>query len=260
MTSTSTDTAALVRFPELFETLSTRLDALASAIVAESDDEELLELAEKLRTVVKEATDVIETVNFERLPDAIDGEELPDAIDAERLADALEASDATEMIDLAELYEAIDIWELWKTVDLPALRKEGEELNVELADLLGNGDGTSDGEDDEMIDGTVGALLGAESRQQAIVQRLDAVIDAFRVALCETHATVRRLYEANQRDRSRGSRLRARNPTGRSTMPRGPLAASASTRVSTVPRRVRHSRTKGRSRVYGRRFEHVRGR
>ncbi|KYH25087.1 hypothetical protein HAPAU_29080 [Halalkalicoccus paucihalophilus] len=252
MTSRSTDNDP-VSLPEL-------LDALTATIVAESDDEDLVAFAEKLRTVVEEATDVVETIDFERLPDAIDGEELPDAIEAEKLADALENGDATEMIDLAELYEAVDLLELWKTVDLPALREEGEELNVELTDLLGTEDESSEDEDGGMFDEAVDTLLGAESRQQALVSRLDAAIDAFRVALFETHATVRRLYEANQRDHDRGDHSRSRRPTTRSTMPRGPLVDSASTRVSTVPRRVRHSRTKGRSRVYGRRFERVGGR
>lgn len=257
MTSTSTDSAPVL-LPELLETLSNRLDALAASIVAESDDEDLVAFVEKLRTVLEEATDVIDTIDFEGLPDAIDGEELPDAIDVERLADALESGDATEMIDLAELYEAVDLLELWRTVDLPALRKEGEELNVELTDLLGTED-ESAGEDGGMFDETVDALLGAESRQQALVHRLDAAIDVFRVALLETHATVRHLYEANQRDHGRENRSRSRRQTTRSTMPRGPLVDSASTRLSTVPRRVRHSQTKGRSRVYGRRFERVGG-
>ncbi|MCL7416603.1 MAG: hypothetical protein M8354_02030 [Halalkalicoccus sp.] len=203
MTSRSTDNGP-VSLPELLEALSNRLDALAATIVTESDDEDLVAFAEKLRTVVEEATDVIETIDFERLPDAIDGEELPDAIEAEKLADALESGDATEMIDLAELYEAVDLLELWKTVDLPALREEGEELNVELTDLLGTEDESSEDEDGGMFDEAVDTLLGAESRQQALVSRLDAAIDAFRVALLETHATVRRLYETNQRDRDRG--------------------------------------------------------
>ncbi|MDL5363283.1 hypothetical protein [Halalkalicoccus sp. NIPERK01] len=254
MTHPSSDPVTLARLPALIETLSERLEALTSAIVAESDDEEVVELAETLWTVVEEAIDVIETVDFEGLPDAIDGDELPDAIEVEKLADALETGDATEAVDLAELHEAIDLWKLWEAVDVPALRTESEELEAEIAVALGD---EEDAGGTSVVDETANALFTAESRQRALQQRLDAALDAFRVRLLETHLRVRRLYDANRRNPGGSGAHRPRR--GR-TMPRGPLPDSASTRASTVPTRARHSRTKGRPRIYGRRFERMCGR
>lgn len=262
--------AVLVRLPALLEELSVRLEALKSAIVAGTDDETVIEVAEGLWTIVDEALDVLETVDFEELPEAIDVEELPDAIEAERLSSAIQAGDASRAIDLAELYEAVDLRELWRAVDLSALRKEERELREEIerflednGEAIGVDDGSPSDEDEDgesaLLRETANALLSAEGRQQALQQRIGEAIDAFRRTLLETHATVRRLYEANRRklggsDRRSGSR----NPTARSTRSPGPLPDSISTRVSTVPRRVRHSRTKPRPRIYGRRFERVR--
>lgn len=259
----------LVRLPALLEVLSVRLEALKSAIVAEADDETVIEVAEGLWTIVDEALDVLETIDFEELPDAIDFEELPDAIEAEKLSSAIEAGDAARAIDLAELYEAVDLRELWRAVDLAALRREERELREvierfleENGEAIGADDGSASDDENgesELLRNTANVFLGAESRQQALQQRIGKAIDAFRVALLETHATVRDLYEANQRKLGgSGRHSGSRNPTARSTRSRGPFPDSISTRVSTVPRRVRHSRTKPRPRIYGRRFERVR--
>ena len=261
--------AVLVRLPALLEVLSVRLEALTSVIVAEADDETVIEVAEGLWTIVDEALDVLETIDFEELPEAIDFEELPDAIEAEKLSSAIQAGDAARAIDLAELYEAVDLRELWRAVDLAALRKEERELREvierffeENGEAIGADDGSaSDDENGEsaFLRNTANVFLGAESRQQALQQRIGKAIDAFRIALLETHATVRDLYEANQRKLGgSGRHSGSRNPTARSTRSRGPFPDSISTRVSTVPRRVRHSRTKPRPRIYGRRFERVR--
>ncbi|WP_336343407.1 hypothetical protein [Halalkalicoccus ordinarius] len=260
----------LVRLPELLEVLSVRLEALKSAIVAEADDETVIEIAEGLWTIVDEALDVLETIDFEELPDAIDFEEFPDAIEAEKFSSAIQAGDAARAIDLAELYEAVDLRELWRAVDLTSLRKEERELREEIerfleenGEAIGADDGSASDDDEngesDLLRNTANAFLGAESRQQALQQRIGKAIDAFRVALLETHATIRDLYEANQRKLGgSGRHSGSRNPTARSTRSRGPLPDSISTRVSTVPRRVRHSRTKPRPRIYGRRFERVR--
>jgi hypothetical protein len=266
------ETDLLVRLPELLEELSVRLEALKSAIVAETDDEAVIEAAEGLWTIVDEAIDVLETIDFEELPEAIDFEELPDAIEADKLSSALESGDAAAAIDLAELYEAVDLRELWRAVDLPALRKEEHELEEVIAqfleengDVLGSGDDGSvsggDGDEESGFDlaDATSVFRGAESRQQALQQRIGKAIDAFRITLLETHETIRHLYEANQQRLGQADhRSGSRNPTARSTLSPGPLPDSISTRVSTVPRRVRHSRTKARPRIYGRRFERVR--
>lgn len=253
----ATTTADQSQLPALLGTLSTRLEELESSVTDGNDDEAVVTTAEELWTILEEAIDVIETIDFEGLPDAIDAEALPEAIDADRLADALETGDATEALDLAALYEALDLRKLWQAVDVPALRKEEHELQAEIDSFLGK-----DGSEDEssepgksVIDETTKSLASAESRQQLLQAKIGAAIDAFRAALLEAHLRSRRLYEANRQSFDRSN---SRNPSLTATMPRGPLPASASTRVSTVPTRARHSHTKGRPRIYGRRFERIR--
>lgn len=255
-------TPTLTHLPRILTELSPRLEAFKSTIVTEADDDAVIEAAEALWTILDEAIDVLETIDFEELPEAVDGEELPDAIEVEKLPIAVETGNAVDAIDLAELHEAIDLRKLWKAVDLPALRKEHGELAAEIEAFLENDEDANESDDDEAddegrfdVEGTVTGLFSAESRQQALQQRIGEAIDAFRVGLLETHATIRRLYEANQRKLGRTD---SRNPTARSTLSRGPLPDSISTRVSTVPQQVRHSRTKVRPRIYGRRFERVR--
>lgn len=253
-------TADQSRLPTLLGTVSTRLEEFETAVTDGSDDETVATTAEELWTILEEAIDVIETIDIEGLPDAIDVEALPEAIDADRLADALETGDATEALDLAALYEAVDLWTLWQAVDVPALRKEEHELQAEIDSFLGKEESENGSEDagesgTSMIEETAKSLAGAESRQQLLQSRIGAAIDAFRAALLGAHLRSRRLYEENRRSFERSG---ARNPSLTATMPRGPLPASASTRVSTVPTRARHSHTKGRPRIYGRRFERIR--
>lgn len=260
---------------EPFEELSARSDALESvlgdALVVAI--EAIRAIVEETIDVLRETIDVLETVDAESLPEAVDADELSDAIDADRLPDAIERGDPMEAIDLAELHEAVDLLKLWRSVDLPAFRKEGTELEAEIVeleaaldDLLGgDAEGENDGDDpdaegeaeSDSIDGdepswiknTTKGLLSAGSRQGALHRQAVEAIDAVRVALLETHAAVRGRYEANRRRFDRGSR----RPTVHRTLPRGPTSTTA----STVPARVRHSRTKPRPRVYGRRFERV---
>ncbi|MFC6905926.1 hypothetical protein [Halalkalicoccus tibetensis] len=245
------------QLPALLGTLSTRLEEFETSITDGSDDETVAATAEELWTILEEAIDVIETIDFEGLSDAIDAEALPEAIDADRLADALETGDATEVLDLAALYEAVDLRMLWQAVDVPALRKEEHELQAEIDSFLGNDESEDESSesDESVLDETARSLAGAESRQQLLQAKIGAAIDAFRTALLAAHLRSRRLYEANRRSFDRSG---SRNPSLTATMPRGPLPASASTRVSTVPTRARHSHTKGRPRIYGRRFERVR--
>lgn len=258
MSETTTPEPTLAHLPGILAELSPRLEAFKSTVVAGTDDDAVIETAEDLWTILDEAIDVLETIDFEGLPEAVDGHELPDAIEVEKLPAAIETGNAVEAIDLAELHEAIDLRKLWRAVDLPALRKEHEELAAEIEAFLESDEDAAGSDDDDDggfdVDETVAGLFSPESRQQALQGRIGAAIDAFRIALFETHTTIRRLYEANQRTLGSGSR----NPTARSTLSRGPFPDSISTRVSTVPRRVRHSRTKPRPRIYGRRFERVR--
>ena len=257
---TTTTATTRVQLSELLEALSPRLEAFKSSIVDATDDETVINTAEGLWTVVDEAIDLLEPIDLEGLPKAINPDELPDAINTEKLSTAIDTGDAGDAIDLAELYEAVDLRELWKTVDLPVLRKEHKELAVAIEAFreMNGEDATESDEDETAVDDVTTVLFSAESRQQALQQYIGDAIDAFRIELFKTHASIRDLYESNQRRIGHtGCRSRSANPTARTLLSGGPLPDSISTRVSTVPRRVRHSRTKGRSRIYGRRFNRV---
>lgn len=261
---------------EVFEELTARFEALesilGSAFVVAV--EAIWTVAGETIDVLQETIDVLETVDFESLPEAIDVDELPDAIDTDRLPDAIERHDPMEAIDLTELHEAVDLLKLWRSIDLSAFRKEGAELEAEidaleaaLDQLLGEDgkdaenedaerdaeDGSegasTDGDEPSWLENTSRGLLSAESRQGALHRQAVKAVDAVRIALFRIHAAVRRQYEANRRRFDHGPR----RPTMRRTLPRGPTSTTA----STVPARVRHSRTKPRPRVYGRRFGRV---
>lgn len=253
-TTTADQRSDRSQLPTLLGTLSTRLEEFETTVADGSDAEAITSTAEDLWTILQEAIDVIETIDLEELPDAIDAEALSEAIEADRLTDVIETGDATEAVDLAALYEAIDLRKLWQAIDVPALQREEHELQAEIDSFLGRDDSENES-GKSMFEETTKSLVGAESRQQLLVRQIDAAIDTFRVALLETHLRYRRLYEETRRNHARSG---VRNPSLAATMPRGPLPASASTRASTVPTRVRHSHTKGRPRVYGRRFERIR--
>jgi hypothetical protein len=258
----------------VFEELSARLETIEPT----SADDELVATAEALWAVVEEtidvleeAIDVLDTVDIETLPEAVDADKLPDAIDVDRLPAAIDRRDPFEAVDPAALHEAVDLLKLWRSVNLSAFRMEGAELEAEidaleaaLDQLLGEDDesedaerdaedgsegASADGDEPSWLENTSRGLRSAGSRQGALHRQAVKAIDAVRVALLRTHAAVRRRYEANRRRFDHGSR----RPTVHRTLPRGPT----STTVSTVPTRVRHSRTKPRPRIYGRRFERV---
>ena len=241
--------------PNLLTAVGEGVEALKRAVV-EDESADVLALADDLWAVVDELADVLRTVEFERLPEAIDVEELPDAVEVEDIPQGLLDEDETA-VDLTDLRQAVDMRELWEAVDLLAFREEKGELDEELAEFGADDEG-GEGDEDGLIDvenvvsaDGVDAQFDAEARQAAIEDKLLDAVDAFRSALLSTHRGLRRIYEANRRNLGGHDSL---NPTAARTMPAGPLPTSASTRVSTVPRRVKYSRSRSPRRIYGRRF------
>lgn len=243
-----------------FRAVVAALERFKTAVVDETDDARLVEIAEELWDVVAAAEAVLEAIDFEELPDTVSLEALPDAVDIENVPNAVAAGDAGGAIDLSKLAEAIELRELWEAVDLVALRRAERDLELELADVV-NTDGIDTGDDGEsgglsgMIGGDTHVGFDATARQEAIQRSIETAVEAFRNVLFETHDTLRVLYESNQASFGPPGRRGASDSAVRSTLPKGPLADSASTRYSSVPAQVRHSRTKNPRRIYGRRFE-----
>lgn len=249
--------SALTRLEERIPGIAAALERLKTRIVENSDDKAVIEAAEEIWDILAEVEDVLETVNFEELSDAIDSEKLPNAIDTERLPEAIEKGNARDAIDFSELKDAVELRELWEAVDLSELRKQKQELDKEVADVTGDGSEEDDGLfDTERMFGTSGANMqfDIDDRQEKIQALIETAVKKFRATLLETHDKVRLLYEINQEKLGGQDSL---NPTAVSTMPKGPIPDSASTRVSTVPSQVKYSRAKNPRRIYGRRFEHA---
>lgn len=249
----------LDQLEELLPGIADALERLKTAIVENSDDEEVIETAEEVWEILDEAEDVLDTLDLEEVPDVINVEELHEAIEAEEVPEAIADGEAREAIDLSGLKEAIEFRELWGAADISELRKEKAELEDEIDDVTDEGE---EGEDDGLLDtgGVIGTGGGAhtqfdaEDRQEKIQSLIEKAVEKFRAMLLETHDKLRVLYELNQEKLGGSDSL---NPTAVSTMPDGPVPDSASTRASTVPSQVRHTRTDNPRRIYGRRFENA---
>ncbi|MEM4781701.1 MAG: hypothetical protein QXG03_09105 [Halalkalicoccus sp.] len=252
----SVSQSVLGRLEELIPGIAEGLEELKTQIVENSDDEDLIKTAEEIWDVLDETEDVLETIDFNELPDVIDIEELPDAIDAEEIPEAIAEGEAREAIDLSAVREAIEFRELWEAADIGELREQQKELEEEIDDVT-DGEGE---DDDGLLDVDLGMGEGAhmqfdpEDRQEKIQELIETAVSGFRTALLETHDKLRLLYQFNQEKLGGRESL---NPTAVSTMPSGPLPDSVSTRVSTVPSQVKYSRAKNPKRIYGRRFDHA---
>ena len=257
---------------QLFD-LATEIDESVTefkrAIVEGDGDSNLAELAEDLWEVLDEVGDVLETVDFEEIPDAIDIDELPEAIDAEDVPEGLFDADETA-IELTSVREAVNLRELWDAVDLTELYQEKKQLEDEVDDVTDRMDGEEDAEDDGLIgdeedDGLLEGIVGmgegahvefdAEARQAFIEEKIRDAVVKFREMLLTAHEKLRKLYRMNQEKLGQpGRQPNSLNPTAVSTMPPGPVPDSASLRTSTVPAQVRYSRVDNPRRIYAHRF------
>lgn len=248
------------RLVDLLVELGKRIAALKTSIVEGDDEPEILDTADDLWDVLDETEDLLETIDFEEVPDVIDFEDLPETVDVENVPEGVLDEDE-EAIELETVREAINLRELWDAADLTELREEKQDLEDAVDDVTENGDGAGD---DELIE--VGDVVGtgqganvefdAEDRQAAIQDTIENAVEKFRSLLLETHDKLRVLYEANQQKLGQpGRQPDSRNPTAASTLPPGPIPDSASTRASTVPSEVRYSNVDNPRRIYGRRFE-----
>jgi hypothetical protein len=246
----------------LTERLASGSEQLLRAIETDASDETLASAATELREVIEEFEDLLETIDLERLPDAVEVSALPELLDLEELPDAIREGDPDAALDLRALRRAIKLRELWNVVDLVDFTRESREFKSELEDVIGPDALESSGESEaaEEVESFVDEIRG-EATNAAFQQELKERIEAGRGAVIDAHATFEELYESNsQGSGSAGRRPSSNNPTAVSTMPPGPLPASASTRVSTVPADVRLAKVEGFPRVYGRRWKTARRR
>ena len=260
----------------------------------ELDDDTASEVLGDVETLARVATateDLLETLDFGDLPEAVDGDELLEAIEVGEVPDVLADEDAGagDLVDFGQLFRAIDLLNAWDATDLGAVWDGTRELQDAVDDLADSGDDAGvveeaaaavSGEDSELVgeDGMLGGeddlledadpveALGdidvmddPEAYQVAIQQEAMKGIDAFRAALLETHAKFERLYEFNrEKMRRQDTSTNSRNPTAASTMPTERAAVGSGVKHATVPQDVRLSTAPSRKRIYGQRFERER--
>ncbi|WP_306053092.1 hypothetical protein [Natronococcus wangiae] len=245
---------------DTLEQLSDQLRAGTERLLQETDDaseERLSTTAAELWDVVEEFEDLLETVDLEKLPDVVEVSALPELLEVEELPDAIREHDPDRALDLSAIRHAIKLRELWNSVDLVDFAKESRQLKAELEDVVGPD--AFDSSDDSEAAAEVKKFVDEvtpDAKNAAIQQEVKEASTAARKAVLEGHSKFEELYESNQRGSGyAGRRPVSNNPTAVSTVPYGPLPASASTRVSTVPTNVRQARVDAPPRIYSRRWK-----
>ncbi|WP_121741638.1 hypothetical protein [Natronorubrum halophilum] len=247
------------------EQLSTRLKAgttrLLEETTADESDETLSATAAELWDVVEEVDDIFETIDLEKLPDVVEVSALPDLLDLDELPEAIRERDPDLALDLSTIRHVIHLRELWNTVDVVDFQKELPQLKSELEDVVGpdlldsSGDSEAAADVESFVDD-----VKADAPDAALQQQAKKAAKTARKGVLEGHSKFEDLYESKQRGSGyAGRRPVSNNPTAVSSVPSGPLPASVSTRVSTVPRNVRGAKVDALPRIYGRRWKTARG-
>ncbi|MFC6716604.1 hypothetical protein ACFQGT_01840 [Natrialbaceae archaeon GCM10025810] len=251
--------------PDL-DRLQYRLDAAREAVLEAVErnaaNDELSAVAAELRDVVDAADDLLGTVDLERLPSAVDAGELPTLVDVDGIPDAVRDRNPDAALNLGSLRRAVFLRELWNTVDLVEFRRAAGRLEGELEDVFGP-DSIASSSDGSQAAADVKAFLAEvkpDATNAAMQQRVSKEQRRAREGVVRAHAEFETLYAAHQRGPGYvGRKPVSRNPTAVSTAPAGPLPASASTRISTVPTNVRRAKVDALPRIYGRRWRRVDG-
>lgn len=250
--------------PESAEQLSERLESGFRRVLRDADDdasdETLSSTATELWDVVEAVGALVETIDLEHLPDAVEASALPDLLELEGLPTAIRGRDLDAVFDLdpKTLHRAIHLRELWNAVDLVEFRSAVRGLNDELQDVVGDalessGDSEAAARISEFVDEVKDDATNAAVQQQATKSQRAA-----RKGVIEGHSTFERLYESTHRGSGyAGRRPVSNNPTAVSSVPYGPLPTGVSTRVSTVPRNVRGANVDALPRIYSRRWKRV---
>ncbi len=231
--------------------------------VTEGDDDPAAGKVQALLHLVYLIQGVLKTSDTDQLLNTLDLDELDEVVDLDSLPDALESGDVGDAVELKNLRKLIEFGRLWDAVDLTELMGSKNEISDTVGELTEDDDGEGglfDGLEMEDLtggdgDGEMGTLTDPEMIQAATQAQLDTAIEGFRDLLVETHARLDELREANEQRFSGVDQPSSRNPTAFSTLTTHRGAPKDASRVSTVPRNVRHSTGPSRRRIYGRRFD-----
>jgi hypothetical protein len=232
--------------------------------VTEGEDDPAAGKVQALLHLVYLIQGVLKTNDVNKLLDTLDLDELDEVVDLDSLPEALESGDVVDAVELKNLRKLIEFGQLWDAVDLTELIGSKDEISGTIDSLTGDQEGEDGGlfgglEMEDLTggddDGEMGALTDPEMIQAATQAQLDTAIEGFRDLLVETHARLDELRAANEERFDGVDQPSSRNPTAFSTLTTHRGAPKDASRVSTVPRNVRHSTGPSRRRIYGRRFD-----
>jgi chemotaxis regulatin CheY-phosphate phosphatase CheZ len=261
---------------ELAARAETSLDAFLEAEEHGEADKHLLE---DLWDVAEEAAELLETVEVDALPEAIEDdagiEEFGEFVKSnkEMLGLPSTAEEGEHEVAYRELLELVELSEVWDAVDLREFMRNKRELDEELDDVSDyagddaggtDDDGPFETDDDWRADPTPSpdlGELGTEGRQAAVQQKVTGAVEEFRESILDAHE---RLEEIVEKNRERGRTVDqpdSRNPTAVSTLPTGGRGSIRSgTHHSTVPEETLYSSAPNHRRIYGSRFDDQRRR
>ncbi|AGB16514.1 hypothetical protein Halru_1916 [Halovivax ruber XH-70] len=258
------------------------LEAVTTAITDEVSESPGTAL-QAVVTILQEAENVLEAIDVEELPEAIDGETISEAIDVGEIPDALRGDESADAVSLRKVIQAIDLGRTLAAMDVNQVWEAKQSIEGATDDLGGD---LSDGDDDGLLGGMLdsadidGELVDTDlvdaaaeelkddvdiesgdlSAYQAVIQQ-QAIegVDAFRDALLSTHGTFERIVETNRElMRKQDRQPNSRNPTAVSTLPTGRADVASVPNYATMPRTIRHSDGPTRSHIYGDRFRRER--
>ena len=149
-------------------------DAIAETVDDITDGEDRDGLVGDLQdvlTVIDQAEDVLESIDFSELPDAVDREQVLEAIELGNIPDALGDSDDDDVVKLRQLVRAINMRELLGDVDVTQLWSSKREAEDAADDL------TDDEDDEGVIGKAASALTGDDDDGGMIDEATDRVGD-----------------------------------------------------------------------------------
>lgn len=253
------------------ERLADAESTLASLTSSTGNDEDTLVAdARAIATIVREAEEILRSIDASELPDAIDADRVREAIELGELPDTVREEENADVVKLRQVVRAIDLGRALKAMDVSDVFESKREIDDATDELVDDEEANESILDTDM-DGTVDAVAdelredvdvgdGNMSEYQALIQQ-QAIkgIDAFRDGLLKTHGKFEQVVETNREKMRRQDRSpSSRNPTAVSTMPTTRSDVSSVPNYATMPRTVRHSDAPTRTHIYGDRFRRER--
>ncbi|EJN60323.1 hypothetical protein [Halogranum rubrum] len=266
---------------ELVEEAQSLLQELVGLDDDPESHERAQELLDDLHAVADESEDVIGTINFEELPDAIDASGAHTTIDAGELPDAIASGDPGDAVELRNIHKLVELGDLWSAVDVREFWRNKREFDDAVDDLFGgddddgwfegewfeddwfddedasaDADGAEDTESDSMAPKPeLGMLDTDESKQAAIQKKISESVGEFRGSILDARERLKEVVEQNKEESRQAGQPNSRNPTAVSTLPRSRSDIGGATRFSTIPEETRYSTAPNRPRIYGQRFD-----